>query len=479
MIEITEAYVDSLALNASAIKNAQGLVKKRNFVELHHSEDQSLLFGECSGSGQSNYKCSADFIRPEKPVLRCTCPSRQLPCKHALGLLYAYVSGAAFSMGAVPDDLAAKRDKAEKREEKKAQQPSEDAEPKPRKTNKAALKKKIATQLEGLDQLEKLVLSLVRSGLGTVDRKTVNAIKDHVKQLGNYYLTGAQTELRRLVNLLSHRVDQESVYTDAVQQLTLIRAFIKKGRDYLTAKLDDTELALDHESTIEEWLGHAWQLAELKEYGLMTEDAELIQLAFLSYDNEARQEYVDLGFWLETKAGEVHRTVQYRPYKAAKFIKEDDSFFDVAQIKELYRYPGEMNRRVRWEEMIPRPLSADDLGAVQTAAQRSFLDAVKLVKNQLKNPLGDRHPVMLLHVAEVRQTENRSFAITDASGQHLALADIKSFGHPTVELLPSVTPEGLVDMTMLVMFEHDLDSGRLLIQPLTIIKGADIIRLMY
>ncbi|MBN3525131.1 SWIM zinc finger family protein [Paenibacillus apiarius] len=479
MIEITEAYVDSLAPNASAIKNAQGLVKKRTFVQLHRSEDESLLFGECSGSGKSNYQCSADFIHPEKPVLRCSCPSRQLPCKHALGLLYAYTGGGAFVTAPVPEDIVAKREKAEKREEKKSQQAAEGAEAKPKKVNKSALKKKIQAQLEGLDVLEKLTLSLIRGGLATIDKKVLKTIQDHVKQMGNYYLTGAQTELRRLALLLSNADEREGIYTYAVEQLTLIHAFIKKGRAHLTAKLADPDLALDHESTIEEWLGHAWQLAELKDCGLMTEQVELIQLAFLSYDDQARQEYVDQGYWLEKATGEIHRTVQYRPYRAAKHMREDDSFFDVANVKSLYRYPGDMNRRVRWDEMTSRPLEPQDLEPVSTLAHRSYADVVKRVKNQLKNPLGDKNPVMLLHVAEVHQTDQGQFAITDASGQHLALGDVFAFGHATVSLLPHIPSASLKDTAMLVMFEHGLDSGRLVAQPLTIIKGADMIRLLY
>ncbi|MBD8498436.1 SWIM zinc finger family protein [Paenibacillus arenosi] len=481
MIELTEGYVDSLALNASAIKNAQGLVKKRSFVQLNKSQDGTLLFGECAGSGKSNYACSADFIEPEKPVMRCSCPSRQFPCKHALGLLYAYVGGETFEQANVPEDIAAKREKAEKREQKKAEQVAagEDTKPKVKKVNKSALKKKIQAQLEGLDLLEMFALSLIRGGLGTVDSKTLKTIKEHVKQLGNCYLTGAQTELRRLAVLIGDEDHREAAYTSIMEQLTLIHALIKKGRAHLTAKLNDPELKLDSESTIEEWLGHAWQLSELKEFGLMSEQVELIQLAFISYDDKGRQEYVDEGYWLEKESGKIHRTVQYRPYKASKYIKEEDSFFDVAVVSELYLYPGDMNRRVRWEKMIHRPLVSQDLEPVHANAHRSYADAVKLVKNQLKNPLGDHNPVMLLHVAEVRQTEQGQFVIMDEARQHVLLNDVFSLGHKTVPLLSHVSEANLRDMTMLVMFEHDQDSGRLAAQPLTIIKGADITRLLY
>ncbi|ANY68331.1 hypothetical protein BBD42_19015 [Paenibacillus sp. BIHB 4019] len=479
MLEISASYVDSLAPNAAAIKNGQGLVKKNSFVQLNRSEDGELLFGQCAGSGKSNYDCSVDFIVLEKPTFRCTCPSRQFPCKHGLGLLYAYTDGLSFEVAPIPEDIISKREKAEKRVENKAQKENSDEPPKPKKVNKTALKKKIASQLEGLDVLEKLILSLIRSGLGTIDSKMLKAIQEHVKQLGNYYLSGAQIELRRFALLLADQRDREASYTDAAEQLTRLHAFIKKGRAYLLSKLEDPELALDYTSTMEEWLGHAWQLTELKEFGLVTEQAELLQLAFYSYDDDARQEFVDVGYWLETASGEIHRTVQYRPRKAAKHMREDDSFFEVARVPSLYKYPGDMNARVRFEEMAPRAVTAADLANVASKANGTYAEAVKRVKNQLKNPLSDKSPVMLLHAAKVGATESGQFALIDEAGGQLVLEDVAALPQGTVSLLPYLNDTQLKDCCVLVMFEHRMDQGRLAAQPLTIIKGENITRLLY
>ena len=117
MININEEYINQLAPNQSAVTNGWGLVKKNKFVKLNISEDGTIIFGECSGSGSSNYNTSADFIKPESPVFRCSCPSRQFPCKHALGLMYAYVSGKSFEKAEVPQDILEKREKIEKKEQ--------------------------------------------------------------------------------------------------------------------------------------------------------------------------------------------------------------------------------------------------------------------------------------------------------------------------------------------------------------------------
>lgn len=479
MPEITSMYVDSLAPNAAAVKNGQGLVRKKSFVQLHRTEDGTLLFGQCSGSGKTPYVCSVDFVAPESPVFRCTCPSRQFPCKHTLGLLYAYAEGQNFSVAPVPEDIAAKREKAEKREENKSKQALEGKESRPKKINKSALKKKIHTQLEGLDLLEKLVLSLVRGGLSAIDSKTLKSIQEHVKQLGNYYLSGAQIELRRFALLLGNDRNREESYTYAMEQLTRLHAFIKKGRAYLMARAEDPELALDPGSTIDEWLGHAWQLSELKEYGLTKEGAELLQLSFYSIDDPARQEYVDIGYWVELGSGDIHRTVTYRPYKAAKLMREEDSFFEVAQIPVLYKYPGDMNVRVRYEEMTARPVTAAELDRVSLTAHRNYSEVIKKVKNQLKNPLSDKWPVLLLHTAFLGRTESGQFVITDDSGSRIVLEDISSLPQGTVELLPFLTASSLTDCFLLVMFKNHLEEGRLVAQPMTLIKEDSVTRLLY
>src|SRR5215475_13245428 len=141
-MQIDEAYADPQATNAAAIKNARGVVLKRKLVGLFRSADGTLLFGDCKGSGAENYHPSADFSDPAKPVFRCTCPSRQFPCKHSLALLYAYAKGAKFEEKGVPQDIAEKRSKVQQRSEKK-----KETEDKPHKVNTSALKKKIQTQL--------------------------------------------------------------------------------------------------------------------------------------------------------------------------------------------------------------------------------------------------------------------------------------------------------------------------------------------
>ena len=300
MPEITEAFVDSVAPKASAASSGRALLLGKKFVALNRSDDDTLVFGECRGSGKSNYAVSVDFLDPVKPVYRCTCPSRQIPCKHVLGLMYAWVEGHQFEPAAVPEDVAAKRSRAEQRAAKRDAGPA-----KPKKVNKRALAKKIEAQLDGLGLLEQLVHDLIRGGLGNVTAKTASGIEARARQLGDAYLPGAQAALRSLTLLLrSEQMQQREVgYTEAMDHLTRLHSMVKRGRAYLRARAEDPELRPEVETDIAAWLGHAWQLTELEAAGLTEDDVELVQLAFEAFDDPARRAMIDRGWWVRLGGG--------------------------------------------------------------------------------------------------------------------------------------------------------------------------------
>lgn len=484
MIQIDESYVDAAAPNEAAVKNARGLVLKGKFIKLCTSPDETLLFGECRGSGASPYQCSCDFIRPESPTYRCTCPSHQFPCKHCLGLLYAFVQGKQFTSAAVPEDVAQKREKLQQRVEKKKEEQA-----KPRQTDKAALAKKINAQLAGLDLLETLTHDLVRRGMGNTNAKVAQQIEDQAKQLGNAYLPGAQAFLYSYTKLFltgEGRFDsdvsatqRESIYSEALDQLTRLHALTRQGRAYLTKRLEDPELQPDTETAIAAWLGHAWQLRELRDVGRVETDVELVQLAFNSHDDVARREFVDTGMWMNLQSGRIQLTQTFRPYKAVKYIKSEDSFFQVARIKELCVYPGDVNPRVRWDEMVPRPLEKQDCARIRQHAHSDFAALVKEVKGHLKAPLADKHPVFALNYARIGRVDGELVA-EDAQGQRLVMTDAGMAEEPPSCPLFYLLPQGLfANQTLVVRFRHDLDTRKLRIKPLAIVTGSNIVRMTY
>ena len=481
MVTIDEASVSSAAPNADALKNGRALVAKGKFTNLGTDADGTVLFGECAGSGKTPYRVSCDFARADQPTHRCSCPSRQFPCKHCVGLMLAYVARRGeFKVVDVPADLAEKRDKLATRVEKKATE-------KPKTVNKAALAKKVRAQLNGLDLLEKLALDLARTGIGNTNAKSAREIEERAKQLGDAYLPGAQAALRQYTGLFGDAAGRfdpkatpakgEAIYGEALDQLARLHALVKQGRAYLRRRLDDPDLAPETDTPIAAWLGHAWQLAELRACGLVENDVELVQLAFNTHDDAARQEYVDTGVWMNLGTGGVRLTQTFRPYKAAKHIRSEDSFFGVAQVAELCVYPGGVNPRVRWEGMTPRPAEAKDFARVREHARPDFASVVKEVKNTLKVPLADRHPVYALRFARIGQVGGVP-VVEDSAGGRLAMTDSGMAEEPpSCHLLGLIPAELHAGQTLVARFRHDLDTRSLRVKPLAIVTGDRVVRL--
>jgi hypothetical protein len=483
MIAIDESFIDSASPNADATKNGRGLVLKNKFSKLSISDDETLLFAECQGSGKEPYKCSCDFQRADQPTYRCNCPSRQFPCKHNIGLLFAYVQKkSAFATAAVPEELQAKREKLQARTETKKVEAA-----KPKVVNKAALSKKLAVQLEGIDLLEKLTLDLMRIGIGNMNAKSAREIEEKAKQLGNAYLPGAQTALHNYTKLFADEAgsfnaeisarQRETIYGDALDQLARLSALVKQGRASLQKRAADPDLKPETESGIAAWLGHAWQLTELKEAGLVRTGVELVQLAFNSHDDVARHAFVDTGIWIDLGNGKIGLTQNIRPYKAAKFIKSDDSFFHVAKIAELCVYPGDVNPRIRWDALTQRPIEPGDLQAIRRLARNDFAGVVKEVKTTLKAPLADKQPIFALNFRRIGRIGEELVA-EDAAGDRLVLTDRGMTEEPaSCHLLTLLPPEVLAGQTLIARFRHDLDTRKLQIKPLSFVTASGVIRL--
>ena len=123
MRTITEQMIAALAPNPAAAANGRKISQKGGFVRLERAPDDTFYLGECTGSGSSHYITTADFLDPAQPVFRCTCPSRQFPCKHSLALLYEILAGKTFALCDIPEDILQKRARKQARAEKAGQAP--------------------------------------------------------------------------------------------------------------------------------------------------------------------------------------------------------------------------------------------------------------------------------------------------------------------------------------------------------------------
>lgn len=474
-MNITLTDIELLAPNAAALKNGKDLVAKKKFVKLYKSEDDTLIWGECAGSGANPYICSADYLEPSAPVFRCTCPSRQFPCKHAIGLLHAFATGSNFVQADIPQDILDKRAKIEKKQEHKDQQQKEQVD-KPKKVNSKALEKKAGTQLEGIAHAEKMLQSIVQLGLSVIDARTKRDYQEQVKQLGNYSISGIQTAFSDL--FLQLEGIENGQYTKVIDQINYLYALLKKSKEHLTAKKENPEAPMELCTAIEEQIGYVWKLDELKEAGLYEKDVEMLQLSFFSYDDQARREFVDEGYWMDLQTGKIYRAVNYRPYKALKYIKEANSSVDILQLKELFIYPGDVNPRARWDEFTTRAISPSDLQKASQYALADYAELVKTAKNILKNPLMDKNPVFLIALHNVVKC-GEQLVLEDAAGHALTLQDMPRFDGKTVHTLTTILPSDVRGLYMTVMIHNDVETGCFTVQGLSVLTPRKMIKLLF
>jgi len=477
-MKLTEQIILLQAPNPAAAENGRKLSQKGSFSGHCKTADSTLYWAECAGSGKNPYRTSLDFSSPEgAPTCRCSCPSRQFPCKHALGLMFELLAEKEFQVTEAPAALAERRAKQAARAAKKE---SGEA-PKLKKTNTAAQKKKLQHQLEGLDQAERMVNDLLSAGVSTLAGSSAQSFEKLAKDLGNYYLTGPQTAFSRIAlavrQMRANPEQAPALCAEALQVLIFLHAAIKKSRDFLDSKLESGNYSAE-DSSLYEALGGIWRLEDLRTIGSYRENAQLVQLSFDVSLDEAKREYVERGFWLDLERGDLVRTLNYRPIKALKYVKAGDSCFELLEVPTLYEYPGEAGPRVRWEECAARPLNDAERRAVPGFAKADIPTVAKQAKNQMKNTLLPKYIPALLPVGRIG-TVGDALVLEDPAGNRILLRDRREDGadHASTDRLTAVSlSEGSALFGLVFYDEAD---RRICLHPYSAVTPERIIRLQY
>jgi hypothetical protein len=479
-MNITLQGIELLVTNISAAKNGKDLASKNRFFNLKISADGSLIWGECVGSGTNPYFCSADYIDEHKPVFRCNCPSKQFPCKHSVGLLYAFAQGLKFAVAEIPAEIINKRNKIKQREEKNVQeemnvkvQASKQSD-KPK--NPKSIIRKVEAQLSGVEVAQKLLQNIVQTGLSSIDATAKKTIAGRIQELGNYHIEGIQLAFNNLLVELDYVKGDE--YTDVISQLNYISALLKRSREYLTAKKENPESKPELTSAIEEQTGYVWKLADLMKYGMYEKNAEIIQLSYNSYDDAGRKAFIDEGYWFNFSSEKIYKSKNYRPYKALRYIKEDNTCFEILQIPELFVYPGDVNPRARWESQKLRLVTGDDRIKVINAASADYAEVVKTAKSTIKNPLMEKNPVVLLRLNRAYMAGDH-IVLEDRQKNRLTVVDLPEYQIYTEASLKSILPGNCDNIALTAMINNNIKTGMFSVTALSLIVPGKIIRLLY
>ena len=490
MKNITEQLILSLAPNAAAAANGRKISSSGGFIKLRRSSDDTFFMGECKGSGKNPYITSADYIDENHPVYRCTCPSRQFPCKHSLGLMYEMMSEKKFEVCEIPEDIMSKRKKLEAKAakaENAANASPEDAEKAEKKKAAAkkasnnAKKKKLEKQLEGLELCEKAVKELMSAGLGTMGGTSLSSYQQLSKQFGDYYLLGIQRLFNRLIiEITEYQKDNlEAHYDNAIDTLEKLNSLIKKSRKYITEKIENDDPAADDTVLFEE-LGGNWKLTELEAIGKCVKNARMTQLSFWVVYDEARKEYIDTGVWLDLGSGTLYLTKNFRPLKSLKYVKADDSTLGAVNMPIMAVYPGDGNVRVRWENAEFSELTDGDFAKLRDFAAKSIESEMKGIKNFLQNAMSNPIIFKLISFSQIGKIGDKT-VLRSKDGDTVALEDFPELEAATERLALLPDAKLLRDGVMLCGFHYNQAERRISAHPLCIIPDGEnaVVRLLY
>jgi hypothetical protein len=469
---ITDDFIRSY-VSAAAYENGKTLASKGKFVSLGQSADASLYFAQCEGSGAINYSCYLDFGKNSIPANGCTCPSRQIPCKHVSGLLHCMEMGKLFNVAPIPEDIIKKKERRDQRA-KDASAPK-----KPTKTQASAALKKCESQLEGLENAEKLLRNIAMAGLASIDASTSTTLSEQVKQLGNYFIPGIQNSVKELL-ALSAKSFKSQDYTLAIDKTNYLKALIKKAKEHVSHKIFDlnayplepaTALRDTSGTPIEEQIGYAWKLPELDELGLKRVNEEILQVAFHMVTDNVNSMWIDEGIWISLTDGLIFRTQAFRPFRAHRSQGPEDTTFQALAVNDMYIYPGGINPRVRWNDYVQRGVEANDLKKVAGFAATDFKEASKNALNQARSPLSDKSPIFSLRVSGIKEGPNGEWAVIDGKGNAIVLK-LEGFA----KLLKKMAKSQLIDSALVCRFQHDISKSALLGEPLAVVNPDGITR---
>jgi hypothetical protein len=188
----TSEQVATLAPDAASVTAARGLAGPHLWTGAGH--DGRAVWGL-----YRSYQSAVDLAAP---AFACTCPSRKIPCKHALGLLLLWAG----HPEAVPETPAPAwvEEWLAKRAERAARPAAPTAEKKP--VDAEARAKRMADRAArigaGLQELDLWLRDLVRHGLASVQHRPFSYWDDVAARMVDAQAPGVASQVRRMAGIV-------------------------------------------------------------------------------------------------------------------------------------------------------------------------------------------------------------------------------------------------------------------------------------
>lgn len=259
-IQVTRDQVLALAPDASAASAGKKLGSTKFWKNL--GQNAQALWGECQGSALYQIKVDLTTLTSQ-----CSCPSRKLPCKHSLGLLYiAATEVTAFPVGEPPEWVAIW---LTKRLASSMRKTAKDSSPSPSESSQAAQAKRVekrqALIARGLDSLDLWMNDLVRNGLASIQTRPATFWESQAAQMIDAQAPGVAARLRRMATIpnasrdwpekLLAQLGRLALLTHSYRQLEQVNASLQEDiRQMIGWNLGQEEVAARGESVRDDWL---------------------------------------------------------------------------------------------------------------------------------------------------------------------------------------------------------------------------------
>lgn len=415
--------------------------------------DERALWGRCQGSGAEPYETAVDHV---EVAWRCTCPSRKLPCKHAIALLLLWVRGGV-AAGTRPESVGSWIADRDRRRADRAGRSAgttdrpgagegadadvETSPPAP--TDRDDLDRsrdeRVARMMEGLEQLDRWLEDRMRTGLadpalaryGTWDELAARLVDARAGSLAN--------RVRRLAGLVGAGPDW---HAEVLAELGFLHLLAQAGR-----RLPDLPDGLADAAAT----AAGWQVRQADVLAGVPETDEW----FVAGRSDVREDRIEVRrVWLLGIAS--RRWAMLLSFAAYQQSLDDSFTVGTVVHADLHRYPGGSLRALaghRYAEPLP-------FTAPTTVTLAEACDAVGSIV--AAEPWLERVPVL---VRATPSPSDRRWMLTDESGslpllcgdRSMATLLVASAGDP-VDLTVEWTPHGVTPLAI-HLGDRTLDVG--------------------
>ena len=230
---LTEEQIAALAPNPAALKAGQKLAS--GSVWSNHGESARAMWAEVKGSGKTPYQTQIDL---QNLAYKCSCPSRQFPCKHAVGLLLLKARlGSSFPSSSEPEWVAEWVNRRQAKKEKPEPSAEEEASPAAKEKKAAQKATTQANRMElikaGAEELERWLEDLVRMGLLELPQRSPSDFRKVAARMVDAKAPGLAGYVRALQELNYSDGDRwQRSARQIIAQLYLLLRSLRKYDDH-------------------------------------------------------------------------------------------------------------------------------------------------------------------------------------------------------------------------------------------------------